>query len=98
MSAGRLTPNFLVLWNPGAVRGIGLLETPWEIVGLYYDEDQAFDAFECFEPGARGVGQLAICQVHGLAYTEPVTIGVGDAAVESVQYVPATHLSSTGGR
>lgn len=81
MSDQRKTPNFLLLYGGdantllpdgaaltgGDRRMVG--EGRWEVVGLYHDEDEAFEALEQFEPGPeRGAGQLVISQISDCAY------------------------------
>lgn len=79
----RLTPNFILLWQsdgegllhadiPRRMTGGERLrgeERPWEIVGLYHDEDEAFEALAAWDPGPRrGAGQVSLAQLAGTAY------------------------------
>jgi hypothetical protein len=79
----RLTPNFLLLWQsdaegllhadiPRRMTGGNCLrgeEQPWEIVGLYHDKDEAFEALSWWDPGPRrGAGQVSLMQLSGTAY------------------------------
>lgn len=78
----RKTPNFLLVYGgdhnkrvegvPFALTG-GIARRPgedlWEVVGLYHDEDEAFEAMGAFRATReRGAGQLVLTQIYDCAY------------------------------